>query len=154
MKSRHLSIVDYLDQLQKEFVSAEIRFKVSKTESDKEYFRTIMKHKETKIIDIANRNKIKSIFSDKEIKDTFYNTILDFGLPKYEYRDEYQKQRLINKDRKNYFNQGSDVKINIGETILVGKIKNVDFNNSVALCSFRGEGEDKIVSFENIKRIL
>ena len=154
MKSRHLSIVDYLDQLQKEYITADIRSKVSISKNDKEYYKTVMEHKKQKIVDISNRNSLPNIFTNNQTKELLYSSIHRFGLPNYEYRDEYQKTRLSLKDKRNYFNQGSDVKINIGDNILIGKILKSDFTNNVALCSFRGELGDKLISFENIKRIL
>lgn len=154
MKSRHLSIIDFLDQLQKEYITADIRSKVSISKNDKEYYRTVMEHKKQKIMDISSRNNLSNIFSDEQSKEILYTSIHKFGLPNYEYRDSYQKTRLLQKDKRNYFNQGSDVKINIGDKILIGKILKSDLENNVALCSFKGEFQDKLISFENIKRVL
>lgn len=154
MKSRHLSIVDYLEQLQKEYITAEIKYRVARTESDRLYHKTIMDHKKVKIVDIAERNKIKSIFNDDTVKHVMWDSVLVFGFPKYEYRDFYQKKRLEDKDKTNYFDQNSDVKINIGTEILLGKIKYVDFKNNVATCIIRGSNEEKFISLDNIKRVL
>lgn len=106
-KSRHITIVDYLEQLQLEYISAKIRYTISRKEVDKTYWQTVMFHKECKIKDIANRNVIQHCFTNKELYNKLFNTIVVYGFPKLQYRDFYQKQRLQQKDFKNYFSKGS-----------------------------------------------
>lgn len=154
MKSRNLPIVEYLDQLQKEYVMYEIRSKIYKEKKDVVYFKNGLDLKKQKIEDISLRNNIKNIFNSVELKNHFYQLINSFDGPLFEYRDLMQKRRLLDSDINYYYSINSDIKIKEQDLVLIGKIKTVDFSKKVCLCSVKGYKEDRFVTFNNISRII
>jgi len=128
MKSRNISILDYFNTLQLEYFCAELRSKIYTGSADKEYWKTIMAHKKNKIQDIAERNKLKSIFSDNVEYQRIFDSVMHYGIPSFTYRDEYQKRKLEKRDMYFYFKPGSDVKF-INGSEFTGKIKYYDLEN-------------------------
>ena len=153
MKSRNISILDYLNTLQKEFFCAELRYKIYTQQADKDYWRTIMTHKQNKIEDIALRNKLKSIFTDKREYLKIFEEVLCFGVPNFTYRDYYQQTKLQKRDMYFYFQPGSDVKyINESGDECLGKIKKYSIeNNSVTI---ETGSEPITINIKNVCRII
>ena len=98
--SRKLTIAEYFEQIQREYLITEFRRKIYPLAKDKGYFTRVAKYKKRRIDDIANRNYMNSIFNDdlkrQEIKLQLFDSN---GYPKFDMTDE---------DRKNYFLAGSD----------------------------------------------
>lgn len=153
MKSRKLSILEYLDQLQKEFVMYELRIKIYKNSTDIEYFKKSINLKKEKIIEISDRNQLDNIFNNNDLKKEYYLKINSFEGPYFEYRDFFHKKKLLEKDLFYYYYPESDIKIK-DKNILIGKIKTTDFIKKICLCSIKGQEKDKYVTFNNISRIL
>lgn len=63
---RSLSVAEYFHVIQREYLMAEFRRKIYFSPKDKRYFSRVMKFKREKICDIANRNKLTSIFTSPE----------------------------------------------------------------------------------------
>lgn len=63
---RSLSVAEYFHVIQREYLMAEFRRKIYFSPKDKRYFSRVMEFKRDKICDIANRNKLTSIFTSPE----------------------------------------------------------------------------------------
>lgn len=63
---RSLSVAEYFHVIQREYLMAEFRRKIYFSPKDKRYFSRVMEFKREKIHDIANRNKLTSIFTSPE----------------------------------------------------------------------------------------
>lgn len=63
---RSLSVAEYFHVIQREYLIAEFRRKIYFSPKDKRYFSRVMEFKREKICDIANRNKLTSIFTSPE----------------------------------------------------------------------------------------
>lgn len=63
---RSLSVAEYFHVIQREYLMAEFRRKIYFSPKDKRYFSRVMEFKREKICDIANRNKLTSIFTSPE----------------------------------------------------------------------------------------
>lgn len=149
MKSRNISILDYFNQLQLEYFCAELRSKIYTKQTDKDYWKTIMQHKQNKIEDISLRNKLKSIFTDKHEYQKVFDKILCWGIPEFQYRDYYQESRLKNRDLYFYFQPGSDVKVKDGVKEYTGKIKSYDLENNFIVLENNNQ-----IKIENVCRIV
>jgi hypothetical protein len=81
-KDRDISILEYFNVLQQEYLYFELKTKIYPSAKDKEYFRRVMHFKKSKIEDIAEKNSLDSIFiSDEmmeEARSYFYN---EHGVP-------------------------------------------------------------------------
>lgn len=64
--ARSLSVAGYFHVIQREYLMAEFRRKIYFSPKDKRYFSRVMEFKREKICDIANRNKLTSIFTSPE----------------------------------------------------------------------------------------
>lgn len=64
--ARSLSVAEYFYVIQREYLMAEFRRKIYFSPKDKRYFSRVMEFKREKIHDIANRNKLTSIFTSPE----------------------------------------------------------------------------------------
>ena len=100
VKTRNLSISEYFNVLQEEYLIAEFRKKIYYSPKDKAYYGRVMMHKRNKIENISKRNNLESIFtSDKKYWEV-YNKLFDHSCrPKF----------LMNeKDVTNYYNPGNE----------------------------------------------
>lgn len=64
--AQSLSVAEYFHVIQREYLMAEFRRKIYFSPKDKRYFSRVMEFKREKIHDIANRNKLTSIFTSPE----------------------------------------------------------------------------------------
>lgn len=130
-KSRNLPIVQFLDKLQEEYIVAEIRSKIYPKPKDKEYWKSrVMPIKREKIIDIAEKNHLPHIFTNKDLYRNFWHMIIgEGGLPNFSYKDEVQRLELEDKDKLNYFRIGTDIRVVDADwsTPLIGTIRSVDW---------------------------
>lgn len=111
-KSRNQSLYDFLQCLQLEYVSAELRSKIYPSQNDKRYYKKVMSFKLDKIEDIAQRNGLPTIFNNQEEKQEVYaKTYTSFGLPQFSYKDENDQEKFEESDLLNYFCEGGEVKI-------------------------------------------
>lgn len=138
-KDRDISILDYFNVLQQEYLYFEVKSKIYPSSSDKDYFKRVMYFKQKKIEDIAQKNNLDSMFdSDKklqEVRDEFFNVS---GNP----------TRLGKRDWYFYYKPGSDFSYN-GKGV---KMVSYDMdNNSAVVKTEQGEIE---VSLDDISRIL
>lgn len=115
---RDLTLIDYLEQLQLEYIVAELRSKIYKREKDKRFFREkVMSGKRQKIYDISERNpEVLTIFTSEKEMQKFRDQVYKiWGLPNFFYKDIEQKNELEIKDLLNYFAYQNEFLIRVGE---------------------------------------
>jgi hypothetical protein len=139
-KSREQQFHDFFLILQKEYIVAELRYKIYPDLKGKNKSLEIMAGKKAKITDIAIKNNVKTIFDDIKLGQTLlydenlklklYSDIYGFGgLPNFIYRDDEQYKALSQKDKNCYFLKGAKVLItDLGNGILI----DVDFETETA----------------------
>lgn len=152
-KSRNLSVHEFFEQLQLEYVVLDLRRKIYPSVNDKDYYKRVMGQKREKIEDIASKNYLPTIFDDPEVKKHKEAEVYrPFGMPNFIYKDEEHKARFAPLDRKYYYLPESEVRITVEGEMKVGKIHSVDFNTgkAVIIC-----GEDKFeMNLEHVSRVL
>jgi len=74
-KSRHQSLYDFLECLQLEYVTVELRSKIYPSISDKKYYKKVMGYKLEKVEDIALRNDLPTIFNNDEKRREIYEMV-------------------------------------------------------------------------------
>jgi len=157
-KTRHLSMFNYLNQLQIEYLIAEFRKKIYPSMVDKDYWNGVMELKKEKIVDIAAKNHLPTIFDSKEVKLEKYNELYPIeGFPNIWYRpdneEEAEKQKYL--DKRYYYARGCEVKILEGNKILIGTIKDVDFINEKISVLIQGKSSTPLsYPINKITRIL
>jgi hypothetical protein len=167
-KDKDQELLDFLDALQKEYLSTKIRSKVYRKQKDRKYYNKVLGLKRSKIEDISYRNGLPDIFNDKKTlvkyRDNFYN----WGLPEFTYRDREHRHQYFKFDVINYFSNNAEVIINDQGAEIVGKIYcNADldyemFKGSGVLNTstmgvkvrLHGEKDINIILLKNIRRIL
>jgi hypothetical protein len=168
-KSRHQSLYDFMECLQLEYITVELRSKIYPSASDKKYYRKVMGYKMEKIQDIALRNDLPTIFNSEEKKREIYEkTYSKFGVPAFAYKDQEDKDKFIEQDLLNYFAVGSEVRVCKGDNAieiaviadndkLVESWENLTFNELETVpivIKKRKENTDSIALISQISRIL
>ena len=97
---RSLSVAEYFQQVQKEYLMAEFRHKTYFSPKDRKYWGRVMEYKSKRINDIAERNGLNSILNNSE-KLAEIKSMLFYanGKPKFTMSED---------DDKNYFAIGSE----------------------------------------------
>lgn len=159
MSGRQMTISEYLERLQQEYVCAEIRSLIYTRESDKAYWGRVMSGKEEKIKDICSRNNLRNIFDSEEIKKRIWSGILgDKGLPKFIYKNDAQRlgdgnfPGMQEKDIRSYYCTGTEVRIGDNVNYETGIIRDMDFFEEKV--SVEVKEEIKEYDFEIVTRIL
>lgn len=156
-KTRHLTMTAYFEQLQLEYIVAELRKKIYPKIKDKNYYQRVAEQKRNNIEDIASRNKIPSIFNDNNTKDLFYNKVYnEWGPPAFLYKDDAHKMEYENWDLINYYLKDNDVKFRLEgqDQIFLGKIINFDLKNKEITIKENISNEVDTYKIENVTRIL
>lgn len=140
MKSRNISILEFLENLQLEYLLYELRSKIYPKKEDKIKYKKIMQFKEDKIFDICSKNNLRNIFNDgeilNEIESKFYN---EFGNP----------INMTNRDKYFYYLLGSDFAYN-GQGV---KLLSYDLQSYIATIELKNK-QSLNVDLNFIKRIL
>ena len=99
-KTRNLSVAEYYSIIQQEYLIAEFRKKIYYNPKDKNYYQRVMSHKEEKIRDISNRNRLDSIFTNHELMTEMRSKLFDhWGRPKF---------NMTETDVQNYYAPGNE----------------------------------------------
>lgn len=131
-KSRNLSVVELFEILQSEYVVCELRAKIYPLDKHKDYWRDLMGKKKVKIIDIAKKNALFSIFDDERIKIDYDKKIIpDLGFPNFIYKDDAQRLLQEKWDIHNYYLPNTEATVYDSDSskFVRGVIKSVDFAN-------------------------
>lgn len=152
-KSRHLSIYQFFETLQLEWLIADLRFRISIKAKDKEYWKKVKEGKQLTIEGIADRNSLPTIFTDSDLKADLEKRIYGSGnYPDFHYKDESNKQLQGYWDLLHYYRPGTEVRFDLFGEIKVGKIKTYRVNDP----KLKVEHNDEIfdLALAEISRIL
>jgi len=153
-KSRKISFVEYFENLQREYIVAELRSKIYLNEKDRKYYvEREMAGKRQKIEDISSKNNFSNIFSDTYVKWRFYNEIYNkTGLPNFVYRDDLDREKRGVLDVYNYFAKGIPVTIIYNECCLKGKVVSVNIKECTVGVDVFDLEKVLYVEFEKVAR--
>lgn len=160
VKSRNLTKLEYLEALQLEYISIEVRRKIYPHTKDKDYYGRVLVFKKETINKIALINSLPTIFTDTELFQKLYRQIVPiWGLPSFTYKDEDEYESLRRKDVVNFFCPGSDVKIKTDNTFVLGKIISNQYvfpyrEDLTVKVKVTTESSNRIVTTSCISRIL
>ena len=123
MVERKLSIYQYFEALQIEWLVADLRCRIFKSQKDKDYWNKVKEGKRVKIESIGNKNKIPTIFNDNELKNDLINRIYnDYSYPDFHYKDEENRNSQGYWDLLNYYSKGSEVRYEDMGEVKVGRV--------------------------------
>lgn len=146
---KNLSLLDYLEALQKEYFISESRSKFYYNPKNRQYYNKVCGFKKEKILKIQNENNIPTIFSsESEYKRIKELTLTPKGLPidmdPYDYTDV-----------ENYYSKGSDVKCFTGDNeFSLGKIVNFNKDSNIILVKLLPSGKEVEFSRRNCWRLI
>jgi hypothetical protein len=122
-KSRQIGIYQYFEILQLEWICCELRTKIYKKEGDKNYWKRVLEGKRKTIENIAERNKLPTIFDDEDLflvlKSRIYK---DTSYPNFMYKDETQRLSMQDWDLFYYYYKGTTVRYEYYGQSLIGVI--------------------------------
>lgn len=157
-KNKNQSIYMFFESLQKEYMIAMIRSKIYTSYRNRKYYRErVMPGKKEKIEQIAQRSGIRSIFDDKEIWESVWESVVpQWGLPNFTYSSDENREEQYPQDYMNYFSPGSEVVVNDGGKAVVGVVVSNDFLLANNMVDIKRLGSEKVesVSISLLKRIL
>lgn len=153
-KSRSLTFMEYFENLQREYIVAELRYKIYVSGKDKKYYlEREMAGKKLTIEDISLRNNLKNIFSSQERREKYMKEIYnEIGLPNFIYRDHTDREKRSISDILNYFQRGILVDVVIDDRKERGKIVFVNLDSKTVLIKIESSGVKMSVPFNKIIR--
>jgi hypothetical protein len=152
-KSRNLSLVDYMIQLQLEYVCAKLRQRIYTREIDKNYWGGVAESKKINIENISERNMLPTMFLSEEIEqDCKQKIYIGKSFPMFLYRNEDQKKKQEKWDYYYYYKFGEDFRFEINGETFMGKLKGI--SNDFTKLTIFVQGEEMVVDSKKCFRIL
>ena len=131
-----MKITDYLDVLQREYISYFLRYKIyPQPYSDryKEYCRT----KREKIEDVSKKSGSPNIFDDLMVRQLYIDKFIrPFGLPVFEYRDDKSRMIMGRWDKIYFYKEQETVHDHLGITYTV--IVNMNYQDKLIVVDEKG----------------
>ena len=152
MKNRTLNFNDFFACLQREYLVAELRYKIYMKAKDKEYYlHKEMEGKKRTIESIASRNNFPSIFTDQWLFEKYKSEIYnEWGLPNFIYRSDEDRTNRRPSDIVSYFHRGVIVNVKTDEGVKLGRVVWTDLDNSTVTVEVGGHQET--VPYDNLQR--
>lgn len=152
-KSRALTVLQLFEVLQEEYIVCLVRIAIYPIQRHKDYWQNTANLKKDKIIDIARKNQLLSIFDDKHIYKRVRDKLIpEIGYPKFCYKNEFQELQQGKWDVHNYFSQGAEIVVYSEEGIrFEGKIIFADINDKSVKVVLKS-GEEQIFSLNTVTR--
>lgn len=154
-----ISLVEFFEVVQKEYIVAELRSRIFPSEKDKNFWRKVMKDKEKKILDISDRNSLPNIIEDRETRKDFYKRVCgEYGYPNFIYKDDEQRlgsgfhPGLEELDFTYYYNLNAEVKMGDNKLFKIGRIVEV-LQDGIKIY-FEEEEKELFLSNEKAKKIV
>jgi hypothetical protein len=154
-----LTIGEFLEKLQKEYVSAEIRSKIYVKTSDKNYWERVMYGKQEKIENISTRNNLATIFDSPEVKKRVYQEVIgDSGLPSFSYKNDEERygteswSGMEERDFFCYYFPGAEVRVGDRVNYRIGKIVSASLEQKIV--NVKIGGQEEIFPFGLVTRII
>lgn len=152
MKSRNLSPVEYLKQLEVEWWVNNLRRKICPIVNEKKYYRKVSLLKKDRIIELCSTHDLPNIFSDEKLMKELNKRFMSSkgGCPMFE--------GITTEDKVYYYYPGSAVRCFYGfkagkAVIKEGKIENVDFSLQTVFIIFPC-GNVEGLEFNRVSRIF
>lgn len=155
-KSRDQSLYEYLECLQLEYITCELRKKVYFKKKDKVFYQRTMDRKKEKIEDIAGRNFLPTIFSDEAVRDNMYSSIYNsHGYPNFVYNSEADKEEFLEKDKEHYYSEGAEVRVLMeNEKVEIGVVEERFLDEELIHVRLRFEEKASPYPIDRVTRIL
>lgn len=154
-KNRDIPLTDFYTNLQLEYLSYYMRGKIYKRQEDLKKFSDICEKKREKIEGLSRKNCLPSIFNNKTYRERYLNLFIgEFGLPQFQYRDDYQRKIKGMWDKKYYFNEGTNVKVNVDGVVDVGVVINNDYENGMVTVRLSMDKSEIELLYDNVQRVF
>lgn len=155
-KSRDQSLYNYLESLQLEYITCELRKRIYLKKKDRSFYQRTMDYKKTKIADIAERNFLPTIFNDDKVKASMYAKVYkEHGYPEFVYNSTSDREEFVDKDRDNYFSIDAEVRVLMSEsTVEIGIIMDRFFEKEIVYVKLREHAETSPFPISRVTRIL
>lgn len=154
-KDRDIPITDFYTNLQLEYLSYYMRGKVYKRPEDLKKFADICEKKREKIEGLSRKNCLPNIFNNELYRERYINLFIgEFGLPQFQYRDDYQRKVKGMWDKKYYFGEGVNVKVNINDLVDVGVVMSNDHEAQKATIRLSMDKKEVTLLYDNIQRVF
>ena len=154
-KDRDIPITDFYTNLQLEYLSYYMRGKIYKRPEDLKKFADICEKKREKIEGLSRKNCLPNIFNNELYRERYINLFIgEFGLPQFQYRDDYQRKVKGMWDRKYYFGEGVNVKVNINDLVDVGVVMSNDHEANKATIRLSMDKKEVTLLYDNIQRVF
>ena len=149
MKSRHINILDFLEQLQLEYFQADFRRSIHHSPKNKAFWKRVMEWKKEKILDVSSKSDLENIFNNEREADEYRKRVFPYA------KSIAIKFELSDEEVKLYYAVGSPVKVEVDEgKFLSGKIEQVFFENNLALIRIKGRSEPSKHLFSKFFRVF
>lgn len=149
MKSRHINILEFLEQLQLEYYQADFRRSIHHSPKNKAYWKRVMEGKREKILNVSSRSDLDNIFNNEAEAAEFRARIFPSA------KHIAIKFELTPEEIKLYYAPGSPVKVEVEAGKFVsGKIEEVYFDNTLALIRIKGRYEPSKHLFSKFFRVF
>ena len=155
-KSRDQSLYEYLECLQLEFITCELRKKVYFKKKDKSFYQRTMDRKKEKIEDIAGRNFLPTIFSDDIVKENMYARVYkQHGYPNFIYNSDADREEFLEKDMEHYYSEGAEVRVLMeNEKVEIGTVEERFFDKELIHVKLRNGQATNPYPMNRVTRIL
>lgn len=139
-KSRNLSIYEFFNVLQIEYIVAELRVRIYPKKKDKDYWSKVKEGKQRIFESIAEKNHLPTVLTDEEMKRVFEQKVYaPEGFPNFLYKNEENKKAQEPFDLIYYYSKGAEVRYDwFGET-KIGKIRSYVPYEETLLIQLDGE---------------
>ena len=130
MENKELTLFDYFEQLQMEYLSYKLRESIYNKEEFSKQSKDIAEKKKEKIINLSQRLGVLSVCDCFHIYEIYVRKFIQsYGLPLLQYNDN--QQSLIYWDRISLFKEGESVEFIDGEEYFI--VKNLPKLSSVII---------------------
>lgn len=151
-----LSVYEYFEKLQIEYLICKLRERIYPYDSDKKYWSKTAEGKKVKAESISLRNQgLPTIFNDKDMENTLIKRVYtEVSPPLFFYPNEGNKEKQRYQDHLYYYNIGSDVSYNIDGETRIGKVHTYTPLSSTLGVVDRDTGTITEVESKTVIRIL
>jgi hypothetical protein len=152
---KKLTPYEYFVQLQIEYIGIAVRTTIYKKPTNREYWEKIRINKRIKIEEFAQKNNLKTIFSDGTFRSDIEKLFYENGIPNFNYRNEVDEKRQKPFDMLAYYEIGSDVSFLLEEDGAqhMGKISSYKLNDAV-IEVITVDNEKAVLPLNQVRRIL